>query len=209
MTFYKPEYGFTASPSPTRSIRRGRLFAGGTYFRAIDPGSFANSISVALVQDLTPAPPVGSVIVTNGASVRTYPLSWITITTSADPTTTPPTDASSVSGWDPAALRASFNDPDLEMLPRSGTPAQTDPTIPVVPVPIVDVQDTGVDDQFLSAFDTTYLSGGNGLPGAPLTASSGLEGTMIHTNFEEQHDGSMTGGYFLYEWVNNAWKAFE
>lgn len=50
---YKPPLALSA-PVKMRglSTRRGRLFAGGTYFRSIDPGRTANNITVQLVKEV-------------------------------------------------------------------------------------------------------------------------------------------------------------
>lgn len=221
-TFYRPEYGYTTSPKPGANITRGRLFAGGTYWRTIDPSNAR--ISVQLLESTETEqdsyqlskPKTGSILVKNYETnqTTTYPLTWLDVVTPADPTVTPPTDQSVVAGWDPAALRASFSNPDIEMLPRSGTPPQVDPLVPVVPVPVVDVQDTGYDPQFLSPFPETFLTGGGQLPTKPARAGDGLTGTMVHTVQEEAHDGSVETGYFMYEWAASAdgktgfWKAF-
>jgi hypothetical protein len=71
---YRPSIAGTEPAIRTRSTRRARLFAGGTYFRARDPGVQGNNISVELIDWVSTQPGEegvrkGKLIVTNHNTV--------------------------------------------------------------------------------------------------------------------------------------------
>jgi len=123
-----------------------------------------------------------------------------------DPNSTQST--TQLSGWDPDALRQAVN-ADMTCwirLPVRGTPA----TAPepggggsTSAIHGEDMQDEGVDANFLTAFAMTNLSGGNGLPVAPVGLNTGPDRVMVHLNYSEKDDGSMGELNQVFEWVGD------
>jgi len=62
---YRPAVGGANPTLRGRSTRRARLFIGGTYFRARDPGGKGNNISIQLVEWTSSDGPHGKLVVTN------------------------------------------------------------------------------------------------------------------------------------------------
>lgn len=121
-------------------------------------------------------------------------------------------------GWDIAALReqVNANDPWIEMLPRSGTPKPSaDPSAPP-PEPLAekfDVQDDGVDDDYLTPFPDTFMEGADGLPDYPTPWKEGFGKFMMHVAASEQPNGVVEDTYDMYEWIGESpmsgvWKKF-
>lgn len=276
----------------TRSARRSRLVAGGTYFRSKETGVLMNQLTVQVVEftDLgglkakcviSNRTPLVNECVTGPISTEyldTLTLNWneyytiqpITLTTAharraaklldsggevitllpdvnltglfyekgklavklggltglmADiviqprfrvynllpKTATDPVSGSTVTGWDIDDLRQQINasDPWVEMMERSGA----DPTTGLAPEPAFDVQDDGVDDLVLTAFDEQYLMGGDGLPLVPSATETGPTRSMIHLNYGELYDGSLGVVNTIYEWSGSGvsdgnWSAY-
>lgn len=300
---YRPADSGASPRLRTASMRRARLFAGGTYFRARDPGGHGNSISVTLIEWLDPVSnkPKGQLIVTNHATKASenilgvqpdsialleQKLNWneeikisrptptsaprafysirCKIAPSATAYTTETKDlgeftfsrvlhipsklslkfapgitglsendeivikprtrvydlqqisktsgpifgsgpGTTTTGWDPDALREQVNasDPWIEMVPRSGVP-KDGPLVFQFSGTKHDVQDDGVDDDFLSPFDQTFLSGGDGLPQSPVGERTGPTRSLIFINYGERKNGSMGEVSEVYEWVGDS-----
>ncbi len=116
----------------------------------------------------------------------------------------------STTGWDVDALRAAVaDDPWIEMLPRSGTPAAGADGTPGVPLAVkFDEQDDGIDTEYLTPFAEMRLVGGDGLPDRPTPDPSGLSGFMLHVNASEQPNGLVEDVYEMYEWDGGGWRRF-
>lgn len=283
---YQPEFSAYHPPPVARSLRRARLFTGGTYFRTKTPSKQGNKISIELIEvapaesaklivtnhntihaemvtgpalvevleqsmtwhecytidNLTTVPQLHyfkdgvktdlgpfsfskllhikdkltvmltpklseitpSSVITIKPRTRVYDLQPITHT--PEPTAEGAAGVP-LTGWDPMALRLEVNakDPWIEMLPRSGTPPSTDPLVPAVPLEEkFDEQDDGIDDMFLSPFEDTFMTGGDGLPDYPKTAGEGLDSFMMHVAYSEQPNGTMDSVYDMYQWVGDS-----
>lgn len=112
---------------------------------------------------------------------------------------TDPVTTQSTTGWDPVALRATLNADTTGFvhMPARG--------IGLVP-PVVggeDVQDTGVDDAFVTPVPPTSMGGGDGLPSTPAGLNTGPDRVMIHLNYSEKDDGSMGVLNQVFEWVGD------
>jgi len=163
-----------------------------------------------LAAKFTPATPVFTPadVITVTPRKRVYRLVSKTVT----PTDPPGPPAS---GWDIADLRAQVNasDPWIEMLERSGD-APGEGGLPPVPNPSpADVQDHGVDDAFLTPFAEARLGGGDGLPDSPDREATGPMRSLVHVNYGEAYNGSLTGVNVVYEWIGNSsnegsWKSY-
>lgn len=303
---FRPEYSTYHPALRTRSLRRARLFAGGTYFRAREPSAQGNNISIEVLEFLSEIPGEeellkGKLIITNHNTVFAenvsgpatvdlldqhlnwnerfvienldtvprmlrYNISLQTVVAQSlqedlgifafsrlfhlpgklsvklspvlsgitpgavitiKPRTrvydlerlvvvTPPTGddpGGTTSGWDIAALRTAMeNDPWVQMMERSGTPANLPGAPSVPPLEKFDVQDNGVDADFLTPFPDTYLTGGDGLPDFPVADANSPAEFMIHVNFTEQPNGTVEAVYDMYEWVGDTasgeWKRY-
>jgi hypothetical protein len=102
-------------------------------------------------------------------------------------------------GWDPGALRAALNadTTGFVYMPARGS-ALIAPTSGGE-----DAQDTGVDDDILSALAPTNMGGGDGLPSTPVGLNTGPDRVMIHLNYSEKDDGSMGVLNQVFEWVGD------
>lgn len=267
-----------------RSSRRGRLVAGGTYFRSKERGESANLIQVTLVED-TSGPdaslvvqhcalksdemvfggadqielyqlslkwyeeiciktidgtvrgqiysirwrlrnrgvqgvplagqdlgiiPVGRVFTVPGVvSLKLKSLTadsvifirprthWYTLVMHS---VTDPTTSVSTIGWDTGALRDTVNTQDTWIrMPVRGSSGTGDPPGPSSPGE--DAQDAGFDENFCTAFSTTNLSGGDGLPMTPLGFNTGPTRVLLRLNYGERDDGSLNELNEVYEWV--------
>lgn len=326
---YRPATGGTSPFMKTRSNRRSRLFAGGTYFRSRESGIQWNNISITLVdpnEDDNPHDPLdpgnhndqdkddGALIVTNHNTAtsenvegpvdvvfleqelnwndrividnlltqpraRYYGISWqinsplpppvelgpvnlnglihlppylsakVSLRTSeVTPTSTivfkartkiyvlkaeekqvdvesggesGGTTQQNQYGYDPATLRTMVNeqDPWIEMLERSGSYEDGSGQGGDVGGSTgqsgdrPDVQDDGVDDEFLSAFEDTYMEGGDGLPAMPNNERTGPSRSIIHINKGEKKNGEMGDVNVVYEWAGESsnsgqWKIY-
>ena len=107
-------------------------------------------------------------------------------------------------GWDIGALRATLNADGLcwITMPARGSAGDPGPP-PTPPTSGSDVQDEGVDATFLTAFDMTNMQGGNGLPASPVGLNTGPDRVMVHLNYNEQEDGSMSEFNQVFEWVGD------
>lgn len=131
------------------------------------------------------------------------------LSTPADPMATP------VMVWSIPDLRTKVNanNPWIEMLERSG-PTDDGMGGPPIPNPNPpDVQDTGVDDDGLSPFSRTLLSGGDGLPVVPNNEITGPTRSIVHVNYGEATNGVLKEVNIVYEWVGDSatagsWKAY-
>jgi hypothetical protein len=166
-----------------------------------------------LVAKVTPGTPVftpGDEIVITPRH-RIYRLSPITVT-EPDTGSGPPVPQT---GWDIADLRAKVNasDPWIEMLPRSGPTDDGMGGPPVLNPNPADVQDEGVDETFLTTFDETFLTGGDGLPDTPAREHTGPTRSLVHINYGEQQNGSLGEVNTVYEWagesaIDGAWRTY-
>jgi len=177
----------------------------------LGPFSFSRPFVVpgSLAAKLTPTTsvftPADEVVIVPRTQV--YRLATTTVT---DPQTMIPT-----TGWDIENLRTQVNasDPWIEMLPRSG---DTDDGMGGPPIPNpnpADVQDHGVDTDFLTPFAETFLSGGDGLPDAPTREHTGPTRSLVHVNYGEKPNGSLAEVNVVYEWrgeteTEGAWVAY-
>lgn len=117
---------------------------------------------------------------------------------------TDPMTMLSTTGWDPDALRASVVADTWFTMPARA-PASDPMGPPVFPAPHgADVQDTGSDATFLTAFALTPLKGGDGLPIAPVGFNTGPDRVMVHLNYAEKADGSMGELNQVFEWVGSS-----
>lgn len=99
-------------------------------------------------------------------------------------------EPTSESGWDIEALRSAMQDnPWIEMLPRG-----------------FDVQDTGVDDSFLSSFDETYLKSGDSLPTHPAGLDVGPGRYMVLVKETEAYNGALAAINKILNWNGTAWE---
>lgn len=129
---------------------------------------------------------------------RVYRLETISVT---DPDTQQET-----LGWDIAKLRAAINanDPWVEMKERSG-PTDDGSGGPPIPNPNPeDVQDDGSDAKFLTPFDETFLSGGDGLPDSPNNEVTGPTRSIVHVNYGEAPNGELKEVNVVYNWVGES-----
>lgn len=296
---YRPAVAGKDPAIRTRSSRRARLFTGGTYFRAREPGLEGNNISIEVIEFMEEDEKKGKVIVTNHntkydenvtgpvtvnlleqqlnwneryvidqlttspralkygislqiavaqslqenlgpfafsrllhipsklsakltlktaevtptsvvtlkARTRVYDLVEKTVTESASEGG----ESTITTGWDIEALRGQVNaaDPWIEMMERSGAPTGADGS-PGLPLAVkFDAQDDGVDDDFLSPFPDTYLSGGDGLPPHPSAERTGPTRSIVHVNYGERYDGTMGEVNEVYEWAGDSATAGE
>jgi hypothetical protein len=67
-----------------------------------------------------------------------------------------------------------------------------------------DVQDDGVDADFITAVEMMSMKGGNGLPTAPVGLNTGPDRVMVHLNYSEQNDGSMGVLNQIFEWQGSS-----
>jgi hypothetical protein len=131
------------------------------------------------------------------------------LSTPSDPMATP------VMVWSIPDLRDRVNDdnPWIEMLERSG-PTDDGMGGPPIPNPNPpDVQDTGVDDDGLTPFSRTFLSGGDGLPVVPNNEITGPTRSIVHVNYGEATNGALREVNVVYEWVGDSatsgsWKTY-
>lgn len=112
---------------------------------------------------------------------------------------TDPDTMTSTTGWDPNALRATLNsDPTgFVRMPVRGV-GTTPPTTGAE-----DRQDEGVDGPFIVPTPMTSMSGGDGLPAAPVGWNTGPDRVLIHLNYAERDDGSMGELNQIFEWVGD------
>ena len=153
-------------------------------------------LSVKLTPDVPVYAPSDTIVIK--PRYRVYRLETITVT---DPDTSLQT-----TGWDIAKLRAAINasDPWIEMKERSG-PTDDGMGGPPIPNPNpVDVQDTGTDAPFLTAFAETALSGGDGLPDSPNNEVTGPTRSIVHVNYGEAPNGELKEVNIVYEWVGDS-----
>jgi hypothetical protein len=151
------------------------------------PSITALKINSSLINDW----PVGASIILRPRTTQ-YTLSSTTIT---DPIT-----MQSSIGWDIDALRAAVNTDNkwISMPLRS----KADPMAPSTVNS--DVTDLGADSAFLTVFDRTAMTGGDGLPMAPVGLNTGPDRSLIHLNYSEIENGSTGVLNHLYEWVGSA-----
>jgi hypothetical protein len=143
-------------------------------------------------------------VITLKPRTRVYDLSEVSVTSLPDEAG----GTITTSGWDISNLRSQVNanDPWIEMLERSGTPAGEGG----VPLSVkFDAQDDGIDDPFLSTFPDTYLTDGDGLPDFPIAEQTGPTRSIIHVNYGEQFNGTMAEVNRVYEWVGSSGTAGE
>lgn len=89
-----------------------------------------------------------------------------------------------VEGWSIEDLRSKLSsDPWIEM-PARGS----------------DMQVEGEDTLFLTPFSQTSFTGGNGLPLTPSAERTGPSKSLIHVNYGEQSDGSLSELNQMYVW---------
>jgi hypothetical protein len=103
-----------------------------------------------------------------------------------------------VTGWNIGALRSALANSATTWvkMPSRGT-TQT----PATPE---DVLDTGVDEVVMTAFQKTYMNGGDGLPASPDLVLTGPDRALIHLNYAELDDGSLGEHNKVYEWVGES-----
>jgi hypothetical protein len=96
-----------------------------------------------------------------------------------------------IQGWDISALRASINSDQNSYvyMPERGS---------------IDPQDTKTDDEILTAFPMTNMSGGDGLPLAPVGFNTGPERVLVHLNYAELDNGTLGEFNQVFEWVGSS-----
>ena len=298
-----PDYEYRPPAQPgepllrTASSVRARLFAGGTYFRAREPGKPGNRISVQMIEFEPPASPdFDAVVVVHNHNLRfgenvigdarvdaldlNLPFDQVITIDRLDtnsPRATPATISAQIGApagspsdplpfafsrvfhipsllsvrltpdkplftptdvivikprtriyrlqrvlstpeppltgelvWDIAALRAEINatDPWVEMLPRSGADPLLGPVFPKF-----DERDDGIDDPGLTPFGETFLRGGDGLPDNPTSQVTGPSRSLVHINYGERYNGSLSTVNIVYEWagstaISGEWRAY-
>jgi hypothetical protein len=166
---------------------------------AVQEGLFVSSVAVFKITGLG-AWPHGAVVVLRPRT-RRYTLVVHGVT---DPNS--PSGTTQLTGWDPNALRQAVNADTtvwIRMPVRNTvTTPDTGPALP--PSGGEDKQDSGVDADFLTAFAMANLSGGNGLPMAPVGLNTGPDRVMVHLNYSEKDDGSMGELNQVFEWVGDS-----
>lgn len=136
--------------------------------------------------------------------IRIYQIPNISKETMADPTTGLPGPVSI--GLDIENLRAQINnsDPWIEMLSRSGDiPGLSGSPNTPNPNPS-DIQDPGLDSDFLTPFNSTNLSGGDGLPPDPSAERTGPSKSLILVSNGELQNGSQGEINSIFEWVGDS-----
>ena len=76
----------------------------------------------------------------------------------------------------------------------------TDPWIEM-PTRGFDTQDAEEDSDFLTPFTRRMLAGGDGLPENPNAECTGPSRSIVHVNYGESPDGSLSEQNTIYEWV--------
>lgn len=275
----------------TRSSRRSRLWAGGSFWRSFERGESANLIQITCVEDLSGAEPEGLLVVHHtvvkpdeqifatgfsspdvkifelsllwdeeiriekeGASLvaRKYGIRWqisggeevraelgtvvqnrlvigpgvsfkldanagswpagavvflrprvhrypLVVTGVTDPVT-----MTSTIGWNIDALRASLNGSDTWVrMPNRPKGSSGSGFLSGPMAGGEDRMDDGTDDQFLTAFATTNMTGGDGLPANPVGLNTGPDRVLVHLNYAERDNGSMGEVNQVFEWVGD------
>lgn len=149
---------------------------------------------LAIKLDVLPTDwPTGAVLYLRPRTHR-VPLAALSVT---DPET-----AVVSTGWDIGVLRATLNGltEAWTKMPARGMAA--DPQTPGSQATQgEDKQDDGTDATFLTAFDSTPLKGGDGLPAYPVGLNTGPDRVLVHLNYAEKEDGSMGELNQVFEWA--------
>lgn len=128
---------------------------------------------------------------------------------------TDPNTMTSSTGWSIDDLRATINGSDnwirMPNRPKGSASAGGGSGGPLAGGE--DPLDDGTDEDFLSAFDSTPMTGGDGLPSAPVGWNTGPDRTLVHLNYSETDSGSMGVLNEVYEWVgdtstNGSWQRY-
>lgn len=135
--------------------------------------------------------PVGGVL-TIKPRVKKLPLTRITVVG----------DTGNEDGWAIPALRTAINADPTQWIYMPARSGPVEP--PALPAAGEDVQDTGTDAKFLTAFAPTFLTGGDGLPVSPAGLNTGPDRTLVHLNYAEQEDGSLGELNIVYEWAGDS-----
>lgn len=189
----------------TKTGIRWQIAPGAAPFAPVDLGAVTeglfNSSDVSFRVTGLSTWPTGAVVYLRPRT-RRYTLVVLSVTDPDSGSGTTPT-----TGWDPGALRLAVNGDNTVWIrmPVRGTstaPEGGGPTPP--PTGGEDVQDSGTDATFLTAFNVTNLSGGNGLPSAPVGLNTGPDRVMVHLNYSEKDDGSMGELNQVFEWVGDS-----
>lgn len=302
---YRPDDKQTTRVS-TRSSRRSRLWAGGTYFRATDPGWQGNNVTAEVLVEDTIYYAVFTnknvdkdlpyrlerndlssrqIIIIQNSTASLYTISvkkMFELQSSSDdqvksyfagadatntaplknslfglvigqlvdglvirprikifemlPPAPPPQETSSSSGagsTDPTTTGTQGGGPDpailklrldvnaanfwVEMRERSTTSSlggsSGGAVTQIITPPNGDVQDKETDAVTFTVFPETNFANGDGLPANPDTEKTGPSRSLVHINYGEQKNGSLTEHNTIYEWVGSTntigvWKAY-
>lgn len=174
---------------------------------------FTHSGKIAVKMSRNDAPYAPESVISVALRCRIYALSTTSKVVST-PVGEGATSTSTTSyGWDIADLRAQVNatDPWVEMLERSGP--DTSGAFPVPNPNPSDYQDPGTDADFLTPFNLTRLTGGDGLPENPNAEVTGPSRSIVHVNYGELQNGQLAEHNTVYEWVGDtatsgSWKAY-
>ena len=147
--------------------------------------------------------PVGAVLYLRPRTHR-YRLTVLSVTDTETMTST--------IGWDIQVLRGALNSSDtwvrmpnreVQKKPAIGDNPSSTPQPPSTPK-----NEDGMDDQydaeFLMAFETTNMSGADGLPATPAGYNTGPDRALVHLNYSERDDGSMGEFNQVFEWVGES-----
>lgn len=130
---------------------------------------------------------------------RTHRYTLVTISV------TDPDTSMTTTGWDIEALRATLNGSDtwvrMPVRPVGGGSEGGGPVTP--PTGGEDAMDDQTDAQFLTAFVTTNMTGGDGLPATPVGLNTGPDRVLVHLNYAEKDDGSLGELNQVFEWVGD------
>jgi hypothetical protein len=113
---------------------------------------------------------------------------------------TDPDTAQVSTGWDIGALRTTLNGSDtwvrMPVRPAGGgTEGGGGPLTGGE-----DAMDDQTDATFLTAFSTTNMTGGDGLPKTPVGLNTGPDRVLVHLNYAEKDDGSLGELNQVFEW---------
>lgn len=109
-------------------------------------------------------------------------------------------------GYDIEALRGALNGDATcyVTMPTRGTAGDPLHVPPIGATTGSDAQDGGMDAPVLTPFDFTNLTGGDGLPAAPVGLNTGPYRVLVHLNYSELADGSMGLLNEVFEWAGDS-----
>ena len=95
---------------------------------------------------------------------------------------TDPATSVATTGYDIEALRGALGGDDWVSMPARGTKGDATAVPPTLPTTGSDAQDKDADEPVLTPFAFKNLSGGDGLPSAPVGLNTGPDRVLIHLN---------------------------